>query len=337
MAHKKYKDWLFLFGTIIVSETVPKEFLKGKNDPKEKPEHLYYNFAPLYRGYDPDKTDHYGKRFLVPKRYVSNIDFLTPLRQFDDNNTKELLDSINRKREIPHTLVDDQESSTVHNPFELRRKYYDRDMWYTYKDELSSLGYTMVEYDWLILDNITLSVEVCLDHDASTALKAYLADTVLGSPTQIPQSVELYDPVLKRFKGSVEYVGIPRHQAQLSLVSSSGMTVNPKSLVLANNGTIILQDGMSSREGSMVFEMECDRFEWKFAGGSEHITRTAQLTSTEIDFAYHIQKGHRQVGIWDDLEDHADVSWKQAIRGVFTTERYEPKITVYAVRDIAKV
>ena len=33
-----------------------------------------------------------------------------------------------------------------------------------YKDELFSLGYTMIEYDWLIMDNITFTTEVCLDH-----------------------------------------------------------------------------------------------------------------------------------------------------------------------------
>ena len=87
----------------------------------------------------------------------------------------------------------------------------------------------------------------------------------------------------------------------------------------------------------MSLEMECDRYEWNFAGGSEYITRTAHLTRTEIEFAYSIQKGHRQVGIWDDLKNDTDTTWKDKIRGVFTTERYEPKITVYAVRDITQV
>jgi hypothetical protein len=64
VADPKYEDWLFLFGTVIVSEILPKE---------DAFDYLFYNFAPVYKGYDPEKTDHFGKRFLVPKRYVSNI------------------------------------------------------------------------------------------------------------------------------------------------------------------------------------------------------------------------------------------------------------------------
>jgi hypothetical protein len=339
VASPKYKDWLFLFGTVIVSEVLPKE---------DTFDYLFYNFAPVFRGFDPEETDHYGKRFLVPKRYVSNIDFLTPVRNFQENKTRELMDYTNpnhkRKRkyyEETITTVEEgpqhEKSTVVHNPFELNRKYYDRDMWYRYKGELEALGYTMLEYDWLILDNITFTVEVCLDHDAHTALNAYLADKTLGSPTKIPRNSEVYDPVLKRNTGRIEYVSIPRHQAQLSLVSSSGMTVNPASMALANNGTIILQDGLSSKEGSMTFESECEHYSWHFGGGSEHITRSAKLTATEISFQYNIHSGHAQHGIWDTLEDLEDVTWKSVIRGLFTTERYEPKITVYSPKEIAKV
>jgi len=331
VANKKYKDWLFLFGTVIVSEELP-----------EQQSATYYNFAPLYKGYDPDVTDHYGKRFLVPKRYVSNIDFLTPVRQFNDSITKELFDTIDDLR--PHKQQqsnsnrnDDAESTTVTNPFELRHKYYDQDIWYKYKDDLFGLGYTMIEYDWLVLENITFTVEVCLDHDKQTALNAYLADTVLGNPTRIPKSVETYDHKTKRHTGSVEYVKIPRHQAQLSLVSSSGMTVNPAAMALADTGTIILQDGQSSKEATMFFEAECEAFSWHFAGGSECISRAAKLTSTEIAFEYSILNRQRQIGIWDDLYDDNDTTWKQHIRGVFTTERYEPKITIYVPKEIAKV
>jgi len=337
VANKKYKDWLFLFGTVIVSETLPTE---------DQFDYLFYNFAPVYRGYDPAETDYHGKRFLVPKRYVSNIDFLTPVRQFNDTITRELFDitNPNRFKDQQHDAVVEVEekanhdkATIVHNPFDLQRKFYDRDMWYIYKDELNDLGYTMIEYDWLILDNITISIEVCLDHDVKTALKAYLADKVLGSPTLIPKNAEKYDHKLKRNTGHVEYVKIPAHQAQLSLVSSSGMSVNPDSLALTNEGTIILQDGMSSREGSMGFESECERFQLHFAGGSEHISRSAKLTATEITFEYAIHSGHQQVGIWDDLEDDNDETWKSVIQGAFTTARYEPKITVYSPKDVAKV
>ncbi|CAB9497224.1 expressed unknown protein [Seminavis robusta] len=339
VAQPQYKDWLFLFGTVIVSEVLPKE---------DTYDYLFYNFAPVYRGYDPEETDHYGKRFLVPKRYVSNIDFLTPVREVHDNSTREILPllktssgKLQKDSAIVQVTEDEgpnhEESTVVHNPFEMKRDFYDRDMWYAYKDELNGLGYTMLEYDWLILDNITFTIEVCLDHEIHTALKAYMADTVLGSPTLIPKNVETYDHKLKRNTGWIEYVNIPRHQAQLSLVSSAGMSVNPASMALANNGTIILQDGLSSKEGTMVFSSECEHYSWHFSGGSEHISRSAKLSSTEIVFEYSIHSGHQQVGIWDDLEDLSDTTWKGEIQGVFTTERYEPKITVYSPKDIAQV
>mmetsp|Transcript_17191 Transcript_17191/g.31777 ORF Transcript_17191/g.31777 Transcript_17191/m.31777 type:complete len:117 (+) Transcript_17191:549-899(+) len=115
------------------------------------------------------------------------------------------------------------------------------------------------------------------------------------------------------------------------------MTANPQSMALANGGTLILQDGLSSREGSMSFESECERYSWHFAGGSEHISRTAKLTSTEISFKYQIHSGWTQHGIFSNLEDDADVSWKGAIKGVFTAEKYEPKITAYEPKPIAEI
>jgi hypothetical protein len=42
VANEKYKDWLFLFGTVIVSESLPQE---------DRFDYVFYNFAPLYRGY----------------------------------------------------------------------------------------------------------------------------------------------------------------------------------------------------------------------------------------------------------------------------------------------
>jgi hypothetical protein len=353
VAQPQYKDWLFLFGTIIVAETLPKE---------DTFDYLFYNFAPVYRGYDPAETDHYGKRYLVPKRYVSNIDFLTPVRHLHENTTRQILPIINAKRgkhhkkdnwtvaATPEDTTEDsliredeaeepnhQQATTVHNPFEMQRDFYDRDIWYRYKEELNELGYTMIEYDWLILDNITFTIEVCLDHYVHTALKAYMADNVLGSPTRIPKNLEAYDHHLKRQTGWIEYVPIPKHQAQLSLVSSSGMTVNPESLALVNNGTIILQDGLSSKEGGMEYSSDCEHLSWHFTGGSEHISRTAKLTSTEISFEYAIHSGHAQVGIWDELEDLKDITWKGVINGLFTTEKYEPKITIYSPKEIAQV
>jgi hypothetical protein len=61
-----------------------------------------------------------------------------------------------------------------------------------------------------------------------------MADVVTGSKTLVPSSAN----------DSVEWVGIPRNQAQISLVSSAGMDVTVSSLALANGGHIFLQDGM---------------------------------------------------------------------------------------------
>lgn len=227
----------------------------------------------------------------------------------------------------------------VHNPFfeAPTRKFYDQDIWVEYKDELTELGYTMLEYDWMIIDNITFTVEICVDHFAQTAINTYMADNVLGKQTRIPKSVETYDRKAKKCTGGVEYVSIPDHLAQLSLVSSAGMTIEPKALALAENGTILLQDGQSDREGGMAWISECDWFSWHFEGGSQHVTRSAKLTNTEISFKYRIHPEWEQFGIWDELEDLGDSTWMKHIKGTFTTTRYEPKITVYSPQDIATV
>jgi len=123
VADKRFENWLFLMGTVIASETLPQE------DPYD---YLFYNFAPLYKGYDPEKMSHRGKRFLVPKRYVSSSDFLTPHRFLNDTLAKQLLED-----DLP------EHDDTVFNPFDFSRKKYDQRMWQSYKDELDERGYVM--------------------------------------------------------------------------------------------------------------------------------------------------------------------------------------------------
>lgn len=152
VAQAKYKDWLFLFGTVIVSEVLPTE---------DEYDYLFYNFAPMYKGFDPTSSvEHHGKRYIVPKRYVSNIDFLTPRRHFNDSLAKELLQTVGP--EFDETASNSNSSNAdisnvVMNPFNRNQKMYDRRMWHTYKDELNTLGYTMIEYDWFVLDNVTFT------------------------------------------------------------------------------------------------------------------------------------------------------------------------------------
>ena len=70
VAQEKYKDWIFLFGTIIVAEgPLPEDYNDGGS--VQVGNYTLYNFAPVYKGYDPKVTDHRGKRFLVPKRFMS--------------------------------------------------------------------------------------------------------------------------------------------------------------------------------------------------------------------------------------------------------------------------
>jgi hypothetical protein len=306
VAHKRFEHWLFVFGTVIAAEILPKEDVW---------DYLFYNFAPIYKGYNPAKTDFAGKRFIVPKRYVSNLDFLTPRRHFNDSLAKELLQ------------FGPPSDKTVLNPYDIHQKQYDRTMWHEYKEELDTLGYTMIEYDWMILDGITFSIEVCLDHDMKTALNTYLADAVKGSTTRIP-SVNSFGG---KHHGGVKYVPIPGHQAQISIVSSSGMTVNVDSMALADGGTIILQDGSDDIESSMTWEDECQQFSWHFDGGSEAVQRFGVVSPTEVLFEYRSMTDYQNHHVYDENE------WQGSLAGVFSTELYPPKITVYNPSDIADV
>jgi hypothetical protein len=123
VAQQKFGDWLFVMGTVVASEALPTE------DPYD---FLFYNFAPLYKGYDPDKMDHTGKRFLVPKRYVSSSDFLTPRRFLNETAVRELIDEV-----LP------DHDTTVFNPFDFSIKRYDNDLWSKYKNELNNIGYAL--------------------------------------------------------------------------------------------------------------------------------------------------------------------------------------------------
>lgn len=125
-AQKRFEDWLFLFGTIIALDVLPTD------DPYD---YLFYNFAPLYKGYDPTKVGFAGKRFLLPKRYVSSSDFLTPQRHLNASVFKELFGE-----QLP------EHDTTVYNPHDFDQKRYDHSMWGRYKDELNSLGYVSVVF-----------------------------------------------------------------------------------------------------------------------------------------------------------------------------------------------
>jgi hypothetical protein len=190
--------------------------------------------------------------------------------------------------------------------------------WIKYKDELTSYGYNMIEYGWIILDNITFSVEICLDHLVHRALQTYLADVVTGSQTLIPSSAN----------DTISWVGIPKQQAQISLVSSAGMDVIVGSLALANGGYIFLQDGV---EGNLPPSIQygkdtCSPYEYEFFGGSQSVKRTSIISATDVTFEYEMNFNY----IDYNLYDHHQNNWKEMLQGVFSGTKYQPKLTVYA-------
>jgi hypothetical protein len=307
VADERFEDWLFVFGTAIASETLPTE---------DEYDYLFYNFAPIYRGYDPLKTDHHGKRFVLPKRYVSMIDFLTPRRHFDDALAKELVDE---------PLSENNLDSTVSNPLDFHQFRYDVDIWKKYKHELNDeLGYTMIEYGWIVVDDITFTIEICYDHKSRTALTSYLADIVTGSTTLIPST---------SFDHELSFVHIPKHQAQISLVSSAGMSIVPDAIVLTHNGTIFLQDG-STDDNSIVFQNN-DEYTHQglaFDGGTQAVQRQAVITSDNVFFEHRLLSAFEKHSIYREKG-----KWAEAVSGVFSTRVYEPMITVYEPIDIVSV
>ena len=115
-----------------------------------------------------------------------------------------------------------------------------------------------------MVDGISVSIEICLDHQVHTALSAYLADMTTGRHVLIPSSSD--------DKG-LDYVHIPSYQAQVSLVSSAGMSAVPESLALTNNGTLFLQDGLTNASNTMVWsDNGCD-LGLQFKGGTEAVFR----------------------------------------------------------------
>ena len=255
VSNPKYVDWLFLFGTIVVSEALPTE------DPFD---YQFFNFAPLYRGYDPSITDGTGRKFVVPKRYVSQIDFLTPLRDLKNGTAVvELLDEDRVDR-----------GNVGINPHESGVRTYGDTAWLEYKSGLtSSRGYEMIEYGWFYMDGISFAIEICVDHLVHRALMTHVADLVTGSRTRVPSSND----------GVVEYVGIPKGQAQVQLVSSGGMGVTVESIAVANGGHIFLQDGIfGDLPPKMTFGTNpCNRHQYEFEGGSECVKRTAIISGED--------------------------------------------------------
>jgi len=241
-----------------------------------------------------------------------------------------------------HQQKIDDRDGIVDNPFwyYFYQGFYDKNMWNNYHHEIERLGYTVLEDDWLIIDNITMTIEICLDHDypASRAMSTYTFDDVMGSPTRIPKSVETWDPIANKHVGSIEMVPIPRHMAQISMVSSMGMSLNYRSMALTNGGTIFLQDGENGSNGTMSWIRGSDGwYQNQFDGGSELVTRNANISTTRDKFQYEVHNATQFIGVYDDPADSTDEAWKKHVRGIFSTAHHEPLVRVYEVQDIATV
>lgn len=303
VAQAKYKDWLFLFGTIIASEALP------TSDPFD---YQFFNFAPLYKGYDPATSNGVGKKFIVPKRYVSQIDFLTPLRDITMRQKRsstavlELLDE-----------ADHRDDNVVINPHESGVKKYGSTKWLEYKSGLTRYhGYTMIEYGWFVMDGITFSIEICVDHLLHRALMTFMADLVTGSKTRIPSSSE----------DRVVYVNIPKEQAQIQLVSSGGMGINVDSIAVADGGYIFLQDGIfGDLPPSKTFnENPCQPNQYEFDGGAECVKRSAVISATDVTFEYEMIFDFEVQNLYPMKH------WTDMIKGVFSRYGlYHPKLTIY--------
>lgn len=307
IAQSRFEDWMFLFGTVITAELLPKE---------DTWDYIFLNFAPLYRGYNPQKTSHIGQRFLVPKRYVSNIDFLTPLRHYNKTLARQIIDD-----ESTQPIAEND--STVFNPF-LDRGKYNNQVWDNYKVELDRLEYIMIEYDWVIIDGIVFTVEVCLDHDMSTALNSYTADAVTGKHTRIP--------LINTSESSISHVPIPHEMADISLVSSAGMSINKGSIATTNLGYTFLQDGLNDQDPRMFFEAECFAG-LSFEGSTEIVQRYAVITPNDVLFEHRIQPEYQLHKVYQEQHHH---DWKRAMDGIFSAVKYEPHIAVYPPMEIPR-
>jgi hypothetical protein len=175
----------------------------------------------------------------------------------------------------------------------------------------------MIEYDWVIIDGLAFSMEVCFDHQMHTALNTYLGDLVTGRKTLIPSSSD---------KG-LTYVSMPLYQAQISIVSSAGMTIVPESMALADQGVIFLQDGLSNGRNRKYWSSEGCDLGFQFDGGTEAVQRRTLLSETDVSFMYDILKDPTTTVLSD---------WEESIQGYFSTMVYPPHIVMFDPVAIAE-
>lgn len=328
---QRYEHWFFVFGTIIATQQQKQQgsIVPTKPPGQEYYEHLFYNFAPIYKGFDPNNNNHdtttgvfdpkkpLGKRFLLPKRYVSDSDFL---RQVN------LEKNVDFKEGWSELLGSPQNQPFQNDPLYQPHLRYDDHLFDEYKAALEDDAYyKMVEYDWLVMDGVTMTLEICFDHLKKTALNTYLGDMIQGRIARIPSSSSCNANATT----TLSMVPIPIHQAQIGIVSSAGMSINANSMALVENGTLFLQDGMTNATADQYIDhemwMTCDQAV-QFHGGTEAVQRRSVVTKTDVTFLYTVLPSTTKVPVYND--DNDDM-WKEKLQKVFTTAQYAPHVVVH--------
>mmetsp|Transcript_26888 Transcript_26888/g.77521 ORF Transcript_26888/g.77521 Transcript_26888/m.77521 type:complete len:300 (+) Transcript_26888:261-1160(+) len=147
-------------------------------------------------------------RFLAPKRYVSGIDFLIPAER------------------VGSSAVDNPDGALYNNALFLQLADW----------LLKEHDYAMIYNSFFVMNGITMSVEICLDHAEQFAMKSFV--TLMNADDfTIPTGGN----------GRLEHTPL-LSGADFSIVTSAGMSINRDNLVLVDDGSIFLVDGLSLAE-----------------------------------------------------------------------------------------
>lgn len=150
-----------------------------------------------------------------------------------------------------------------------------------------------------------------------TAQNTYLGDLVTGRKTLIPSSAD----------EGLTFVTMPPYQAQISLVSSAGMTIVPESMALADHGVIFLQDGLSNTTNREYWSNDGCELGTQFDGGTEAVQRRTLLSATDVSFHYNTLQPPKKTKLID---------WEKSIQGMFSSKVYPPELVMFEPIPIAE-
>ena len=206
----RFKDWLCIFGTVIAINEL------DDADETNQTQYEYLNFAPIYKGFDPDETSSRGMRFLAPKRYVSPIDFLIPAERVGSG-----------------AVVEPDAGSLYNND-----RFVQLADWL-----LKEYDYVMIYNSFFVMNGITMNLEICLDHAKQFAMKSFVALMNADNFT-IPVGGN----------GRLEHAAL-LGGADFSIITSAGMSIIRDNLVLVEDGSIFLVDGLWLADGTNMKEL----------------------------------------------------------------------------------